>query len=486
MKLEQSTCYKENGLPPKLMVQMDNASDNKAKVVMAFAAQLVEAGIFEEIELNFLIVGHTHEDIDQYFSVISRYFKHLVYNFEVSTVFTYEDFQRAVMDAFKQEHKPKCIERVALNHDFVAWLTPFRDSNLAGITNFRHFHFRKLNEDDSFPEYLGKAVLFAKEYMTSPDSKYRPNAKDMDAHGPCVIFRNAVVTGSPDWEPFRDISQSSKRDGAPSLPRAFIGKSSSEILQLKKDEWLSWVCNPFNGATSLQKQQFRGLMDIMVATVAELPEAVLALQPKWDLPVPRLLREANMNDEERVSLPDVNIMPPSPQIAYGNLSYRVATAPVREHARMVIVQEEIIASGTTLAAIKKDDVLLIKNIPVDGGGEGVCVEWWLGVAQKTHVEMERASALEEKVSVQWMHPRGATGPNDLNAKFVPWVLQRQGNKGPKNKKNIEDVDRVAIVMIGVGLTNNGSIRKTSKKAISDLQIGFVFEAQNKMLMFTGA
>ena len=33
---------------------------------------LVETGLLDEIYVNFLIVGHTHISIDQYFSVLSR------------------------------------------------------------------------------------------------------------------------------------------------------------------------------------------------------------------------------------------------------------------------------------------------------------------------------------------------------------------------------------------------------------------------------
>ena len=77
-------------LPPVLYVQMDNTSrENKNKYVMGYFAYLVEAGIFRkvaiqfimsfhdlfffpQIRLNFLPVGHTHEDVDQLFSRIAQ------------------------------------------------------------------------------------------------------------------------------------------------------------------------------------------------------------------------------------------------------------------------------------------------------------------------------------------------------------------------------------------------------------------------------
>ena len=55
-------------LPPVLTLQLDNASgDNKNRYVFAFCSLLVYKGIFREVYINFLIVGHTHEDIDAFF-----------------------------------------------------------------------------------------------------------------------------------------------------------------------------------------------------------------------------------------------------------------------------------------------------------------------------------------------------------------------------------------------------------------------------------
>ena len=63
-------------LPPTLRIQADNCSrENKNKYMFAFCATLVALGHFREVKLSFLIVGHTHEDIDQRFSIILRALK---------------------------------------------------------------------------------------------------------------------------------------------------------------------------------------------------------------------------------------------------------------------------------------------------------------------------------------------------------------------------------------------------------------------------
>ena len=50
--------------------QFDNAGDNKSAQFLAFLAYLVEKGCIDCIKLSYLIVGHTHDIMDQWFSVL--------------------------------------------------------------------------------------------------------------------------------------------------------------------------------------------------------------------------------------------------------------------------------------------------------------------------------------------------------------------------------------------------------------------------------
>jgi hypothetical protein len=59
-------------LPEVLYLQLDNTTkQNKGRYLLAFLALLVEAGTFRKIIVSFLPVGHTHEDIDQFFSRVA-------------------------------------------------------------------------------------------------------------------------------------------------------------------------------------------------------------------------------------------------------------------------------------------------------------------------------------------------------------------------------------------------------------------------------
>ena len=68
-----SSLTKLDSLGKKLFIQLDNTSkENKNKHLLRFAAQLIERKKFEEVQISFLMVGHTHNDVDQMFSLISK------------------------------------------------------------------------------------------------------------------------------------------------------------------------------------------------------------------------------------------------------------------------------------------------------------------------------------------------------------------------------------------------------------------------------
>jgi hypothetical protein len=49
--------------------------DNKNWHLLAFLSLLITKGVFEEVKLGFLVVGHTHEDIDRCFGYLSKKLK---------------------------------------------------------------------------------------------------------------------------------------------------------------------------------------------------------------------------------------------------------------------------------------------------------------------------------------------------------------------------------------------------------------------------
>jgi hypothetical protein len=105
-------------LPPILYVQLDNCwKDNKSRYVFCFWSMLVAKGIFEEVFVSFLLVGHMHEDIDATFGRWSMKLRENDYP-------TIPSLMKSFMLVDPKSHKiiPSLIEEVP---DFKDFINPF-------------------------------------------------------------------------------------------------------------------------------------------------------------------------------------------------------------------------------------------------------------------------------------------------------------------------------------------------------------------------
>jgi len=59
-------------LPKNFLLQINNCVDNKNRYLLAFLLLLMVREVFEEVKLGFLMVGHTHEDIDGCFGYLPK------------------------------------------------------------------------------------------------------------------------------------------------------------------------------------------------------------------------------------------------------------------------------------------------------------------------------------------------------------------------------------------------------------------------------
>jgi hypothetical protein len=84
---------------------------------------LVQAGYFDVIEINFLIVGHTHSSIDQYFSVLSKAIGRAGF---IGSPLSLEEVLKNAFRSDKKERKKPCIVRqIDVYYDMVKALKPF-------------------------------------------------------------------------------------------------------------------------------------------------------------------------------------------------------------------------------------------------------------------------------------------------------------------------------------------------------------------------
>ena len=110
--------FRSTPLPRRICVNADNASDNKCFTLILFLAMLVYHGYTQEVYLSFLLVGHTHEDIDQLFSVLSRYLKRL------GKVMGPNEFQDELQNATRAAQRPATIERIECLLSWDTYLFP--------------------------------------------------------------------------------------------------------------------------------------------------------------------------------------------------------------------------------------------------------------------------------------------------------------------------------------------------------------------------
>ena len=60
-------------LPPILYIQLDNTTkENKNSTIFGYFSMLVKQGVFRKVKVNFILVGHTHNHIDQMVITFSR------------------------------------------------------------------------------------------------------------------------------------------------------------------------------------------------------------------------------------------------------------------------------------------------------------------------------------------------------------------------------------------------------------------------------
>ena len=131
-------------LPPTLRIQADNYTrENKNIYMFALCAALVGLGFFKEVELSFLIVGHTHEDIDQRFSCISNTLKRSDVD-SLKEMFSLIEQGTSPTEAFVTT---RLLENV---WDWKSFITPHLlagPDSLVGITFPHHMRFYMNNRE---------------------------------------------------------------------------------------------------------------------------------------------------------------------------------------------------------------------------------------------------------------------------------------------------------------------------------------------------
>ena len=124
-------------LPPVLNLQLNNATgDNKNQFIFLFCSLLTYHAVFQEVYINFLIVGHTHNNIDAFFGKWS-------YKPRGTDYSTLPLLMKSFLDTESQRVIPHLIEEVPDFKKFVEGYLCIGCDALVGHTNAQQFKFYK-------------------------------------------------------------------------------------------------------------------------------------------------------------------------------------------------------------------------------------------------------------------------------------------------------------------------------------------------------
>jgi hypothetical protein len=137
--------------------------------MFTYVSMLVDQDIFDVVDIFFLIVGHTHASIDQYFSVLARQIYHC--DFIGSPLALHSLLGRArdynLSGAWQetekgekpkpQKEKPLLIRKLSVIFDLKTSLTPIIDMSIKYYSIPHRFQFKK---------HMGVAVMQYSIYST--------------------------------------------------------------------------------------------------------------------------------------------------------------------------------------------------------------------------------------------------------------------------------------------------------------------------------
>lgn len=95
--------------------------------MFCYASLLLELGYFDEINLNFLVVGHTHCNLDQLFSVVANKIFHSA--FIASPLAMWSLYSVAQKETYRRP-KPEHVIHLKIVHDYVKFFAPYVNTYL--------------------------------------------------------------------------------------------------------------------------------------------------------------------------------------------------------------------------------------------------------------------------------------------------------------------------------------------------------------------
>jgi hypothetical protein len=90
--------------------------------MFAYFSLLVEQFVFDVIHVNFLIVGHTHSSIDQYFSVLTGAIQNTQF---IASPLSLMELLKISHTVENIEKRPSIVRQISVYYDFLSAIAPY-------------------------------------------------------------------------------------------------------------------------------------------------------------------------------------------------------------------------------------------------------------------------------------------------------------------------------------------------------------------------
>lgn len=174
--------------PSVFKLQLDNTtSDCKNHTVLAYLAWLEAIGVFEVARLAFLMVGHTHEDIDGMFGLLRRYLWRLA-----KSVMTIDELHDHIRKCFHKDHIHKWLGEDKLLHpEFAMFDEHFNFDQMCQAVPVEHlwstYDWTAFLLQETHP--MGRAFReIANIAQTQDPDVYRPHVFEFTISGGTVVL----------------------------------------------------------------------------------------------------------------------------------------------------------------------------------------------------------------------------------------------------------------------------------------------------------
>jgi len=197
-------------LPRKGIFQFDNSGENKNKEVNALMSTLIELVFFDEIHCNFLVVGHTHCSVDQYFGVCTKVIQRKHW---IGSAMSFQSLLKIAHNDPKR--RPTVNRQIVVIFDFRNYFAPI--INKIGWCQVPHCF--------KFTKYLGKAIMQYK--MFSPNQFWLPEAPDIFVRTADDLMNHSIL--NINLNKFCTIGQESDLHQDLNIHNRFMSESVSDV-----------------------------------------------------------------------------------------------------------------------------------------------------------------------------------------------------------------------------------------------------------------